>query len=142
MASVAIDRRVSSRQREAIVVLLNVLDGNLPATNRMALFAIRAHLALMNVGMAVLAALPDVGEDHLYVTRRTGHGTMHTAQRIVRLIVVELGNRTDRLPAIRRVTVLTRHRETAVRTTSSFGDLSSRASRECGKCNREDDESC
>ena len=56
MAGIAIDCRVGPGQRETIVVLLDLLDRYSPATHAVALLAIRAQLAPVNVGVAVLAA--------------------------------------------------------------------------------------
>jgi hypothetical protein len=87
----------------------------------------------VNIGMAILAALTDVGENHLRVTLDASDAGVHTAQRIARLVVVELRNCSDRLPAIRRVAVLARDGKIAMWTTRAFGDLRSSASRERGK---------
>jgi hypothetical protein len=56
VASVAVDGSVGARQREAIVVLLNVLNRDLPSPHSVALLAVGAQLPLVNVGMAILAA--------------------------------------------------------------------------------------
>ena len=60
----------------------------------------------MNIGVAVLATLSDIGEDGFHVTLRTSHGLMHAAQWITGLVVIEFGNGADRLPGTRRVAVL------------------------------------
>jgi len=60
----------------------------------------------MDVGMAVLTTLTDVREHHLHVTGSASHGRMHAAQGITRLVMVELGNRPDWLPAARGMAVL------------------------------------
>ena len=122
-------------------MVLHILNRHLPSANRVALFAIRTQLAFVNVCVAVLAALTDVRENHLHVTRGTCHGSVHPAQRITRLVVVELGNGTDWLPAICIVAVLAGNSEVSVRTMRAFGGgLRSCASRKCGKCQSEDDD--
>ena len=73
VAGIAIDGSVSSRQRESIVVLLNIFIRDLPSSDGVTLFAIGAQLASMNVGVTILTALPDIGENHLDVTLRAGH---------------------------------------------------------------------
>ena len=133
VAGIAVDRSVGARQREPVVVLLNILDRDLPSPHRMALFAVRAQLALVNIGMAVLAALTNIRENHLHVARGAGDGSVHAAQRIARLAMVELGNGTDWLPANRSVAVLARDSQAAVRTVASFSDLRTRSSQESGK---------
>ena len=57
MTGIAVNNRVGTRQREAVVVLLDIFDGNLPAPNRMAFLAVSSQLAPMNVGVTVLAML-------------------------------------------------------------------------------------
>jgi hypothetical protein len=130
VAGITVDGCVGTGQRETIIVLLHIFNSDAPSADRMALLTIRAQLALVNIGVAVLAALTDIGENHLYVTLDTSHAGMHTAQRITRLVVVEFRNCADRLPSIRRVAVLARDGQTAVGTTRSFGDLRTSASRE------------
>lgn len=53
MARDAINRRMSSDQREAIFVSAYGLQGNVPADHTVALLAIRAKLPAVNVGVAV-----------------------------------------------------------------------------------------
>ena len=115
MTGVAVDGGVRPGQREPVIVLLDLLDRHLPTANRVALFAVRSQLPLVNVRMAVLAALPDAGEHGLYVTLNAGHRLVHAAQRVSCLIVIEFWNRTDRFPPGSGVTVLTRHVQISVR---------------------------
>jgi len=133
VAGIAVHSCVGTGQRETIVVLLHIFNRDRPSADGVALLAIRAQLTLVNIGVAVLAALPDVGENHLHVTLDASDTGVHTAQRIARLVVVELRNCADRLPAIRGVTVLARNDQIAVWTTRAFGGLRSSASRERGK---------
>ncbi len=106
VTGVAVDGRMSSGQRKTIRMLLDLLDGNLPSADRVALLAIGAQLALVNVGVAILTALAHAGENHLDVTLCAGYRGVHTAQGIPRLVMVELGNRADRPPAVCGVAVL------------------------------------
>ena len=133
VAGIAVDRSVSTRQREPIVVLLHVLNGDLPSPHRMALFAVRAQLALVNIGMAILAPLTNIAENHLHVTRGAGDGSVHATQGIARLVVIEFRNGANWLPVARGVAVLARNSQISVRTVRAFGRLRSRASRERGK---------
>jgi hypothetical protein len=114
-------------------VLLHIFNSDGPSADGVALLAIRAQLTLVNIGVAVLAALTDVRENHLHVTLDASDAAVHTAQRIARLVVIELRNCADRLPAICRVAVLARDGKTAVWTTRAFGGLRTSASRERGK---------
>ena len=73
MAGIAIYRCVRSGQREAVVVLLDLLNRDLPTANRMASFAIGAQLPLVDICVAILTALADIIEHHLYVAASAGH---------------------------------------------------------------------
>ena len=112
--------RVRAKQREAILVILHLLYGNVPALDRVAQLAIRTHLPAVNIRVAVGAILSHVGEDRLYVALHTRYFFVHAAQRIVRLVVIKLRHRADRAPARRRVTVFARNRQRPVRTPRGF----------------------
>jgi hypothetical protein len=79
MAFIALHHGVRAEQREAIEVLLNRLDGNLPARYGVALRAIRAKLAAMEVRVAVGAVLADIRKYRLHVAARAGNFLMHAA---------------------------------------------------------------
>lgn len=77
----------------------------------------------MNVGVAILAASAHIAEHHLHVALDASHILVQAPQRIPSLVVIEFGNRTDRLPALRRVTVLTGYIQAAmwaIRTSSAL----------------------
>ena len=79
MTVVALHCRVRAQQREAILVILHLLDGNIPALNGVALRAVRAHFSLVDVGMAILAILADIGKDGLDVALHALHLLVHAA---------------------------------------------------------------
>ena len=133
VAGIAVDRSVGTRQREPVVVLLNILNRDLPSPHRVALFAVGAQLAPVNIGMAVLTALTNTGENHLHVACGAGDGSVHATQRISRLVMVELGNGANRPPAIRGVAVLARDSQAAVRTVAPFSNLRTHSYLESGK---------
>ncbi len=56
MAVIALQRCMRAQQREAVEVILNCLHGYVPPVHRMALFAVRAHLPPMNVGVTIRAS--------------------------------------------------------------------------------------
>src|SRR2546429_8777829 len=95
----------------------NLLNGIVPTKNGVTLRAIRAHLALVNVGVAILAILPHIREYRFYVALCALHFLVHAAQRIVRFVVIEFGDRANGAPARSGVAVLARNRERSVRTT-------------------------
>ena len=49
MTRVAIQSRVRPNQREAIHVLIDLLNGDVPTLHRVALLAVCAHLPLVNI---------------------------------------------------------------------------------------------
>ena len=101
MAIFALHRGVRTEKRETILVIFDLRDGNLPAKHRVALRAVGAEFALMNVGVAISAVLADVRKDRFYVTLVTFHFFMHAAERIVGLVVVEFWHGADGPPGSR-----------------------------------------
>lgn len=106
MAGGAVQRRVGPEQREAVLVLVDLLHGDLPALHAVTLLTICAELALMDVGVAVGALLTHVCEYRLDVALGAGHSLMHTPQWITSLVMVELGHAADRLPSAQGVAIL------------------------------------
>ena len=72
----------------------------------MALRAVRSQLALVDVGVAILAALSNIGEYGFDVTFSTRDRCVHTSEWILRLVVIEFRDGADRLPCVRCVAVL------------------------------------
>lgn len=116
MAVFALHGGVRAQQREAILVIFHLLDGDIPALNRVALRAVRAHLPLVNVGMAVLAIPAYIGENWFYMALDALDFFVHAAKRILRFVVIELRHRADGAPTGSRVAVLARNRQGSVRT--------------------------
>jgi hypothetical protein len=59
---------------------------------------------------------PDISKDHLGVALRAGHTFMQAAQRVLGGVVIEFGDRPDRLPAAQRVAVLAWNAQASMRT--------------------------
>ena len=97
-------------------MFLHLLHGNLPSLHRVAVRAVGAHLSLVDVGVAVLAILPHVGEDRLHMALRALHFFVHAAQRIPCFVVIKFRDGADGAPASRGVAVLARDRKRTVRT--------------------------
>jgi hypothetical protein len=133
VTGIAVHRRVRSGQREAIIVLLYLLNRNLPPSNGVASLAIRSQLPLVNIGVAVLAALADIAEDRFYVTLNAGHRLVHSAQGITRPVVIEFRNGPDRCPPTCSVAILAGNIQVSVRTASSAGHLRLRRTRVRGE---------
>jgi hypothetical protein len=79
VATVAVQGRMRSKERESVVVLLHLLNRDLPSPHGVALLAVCSHLPLMNVGVAILAGFSDAGKDRLHVALCAGYGSMHSA---------------------------------------------------------------
>ena len=73
----------------------------------------------MNIGVAILTILPHIREYRFYVALYALHSLVHAAQRIVRFVVIEFGDRANGAPARSGVAVLARNRQRSVRTTSA-----------------------
>lgn len=87
-------------------MVLDRLHGYLPAVDAVARLALGAHLPSMNVRVAIGAPGTGVGEHRLGVALRAGHARVHPAQGIAGSVVIEFGNRADRLPPNCGVAVL------------------------------------
>ena len=90
---------MSAKQREAILVIFDWLCGQFPTLHGVALGAIGAHLAAMDIRVTVGAILADVGKNRLHVALSAFDFFMHAAQGIFRFIVIELGNGANGAPA-------------------------------------------
>jgi hypothetical protein len=115
VAIFALHSGVRPQQREAVLVILYLLDGNIPALNRVTLGAVRAHFSLVDVGVAILAILANIGEDRFDVALRALHLFVHAAQRILCLVVIELRDSADGAPTRGAVAVLARNRKRPMR---------------------------
>src|ERR1700731_2460781 len=117
VAVLALHRGVSAEQREAILVIFDLLNGIIPTENRVALRAVRAHFPLVNIGVAVLTVLAHVREYRFYVALRALNFLMHAAERISCFIVIKFRDGADGAPASSGVAVLAGNGERSVRTT-------------------------
>ena len=81
----------------------------------MAGIALCRVLAPVNVRMTILALHPRIREHQVLMTIPAPDLRMQAAQRKSSFLVIKFRNRPDRLPSLRRVAVLARNRELAVR---------------------------
>lgn len=128
MAGVAGRCRMGSGQREPVHVLIDLLDRNFPTPHGVTVFASRAHLSAVNIGMAVRAFVSDIRKNQLGVTGRTGNPFVHAPQRELGPIVIEFRRAADRLPAVNRMAVLTGQIQRPVRAARVLRSLRRRAS--------------
>lgn len=101
-------------------MVLDLLNGNLPAKHRVALRAVRTELPAVNIRMAIRAVLADVREDRLYVALGAFHLFVHASKRVTRLVVIEFRDRSNRPPARRGMAVFAGNREGTVRASRSL----------------------
>ena len=71
-------------------MVADILERYVPSLNGVAVLAVRAKLATMDVGMAIGAVLAHVFEDQLGMALGAGDFLMHSTQRIASLIMIEL----------------------------------------------------
>ena len=103
---VAIHPRVRSNQREAVLVLIDVVNGNLPTIGVVAEVALGAILAAMQIGVAVLALDGGVAEIEVLVAVGALHFGVPATQRKLGFRMVEFKFGAQRLPALCVVTLL------------------------------------
>ena len=115
VALIAGNRRVRPEEWEPVLVIPELLRGDLPPQHGVATRAVRAHLALMHVGVTILAVLTDLRENRLDVALCAFHFFVHAAQRILCFGVIEFDDTPDRTPARGGMAVLTRNVQRAVR---------------------------
>ena len=103
-------------QREAIPVVLDSPRVYAPSLHRMAVLALRAELALVEICMAIRAAGAGFGKDFRYVARITRDILMHATKLEMGFrIVIEFEPRPQGRPTRSGVTVLTRKRKLPMR---------------------------
>ena len=112
--------RMGAEKRETILVILDLLDRDIPAQNGVTLRAVRSHPALVDVRMTILTVLAHVGKNRLHVALVALNLLVHPAQRIIGLVVIEFRYRTNGLPTSSGMTVFARNRERTVRTTAGL----------------------
>lgn len=118
MALLAFHYSVRAEQRKSVEVLLIRLDGHPPAENRVALGAVGAELAAVNVSVTIGASLSNVGENRLGVASRAWYFFVHAAKRVPRGVVVEFRNSANGDPACVRVAIFAGNCEGTVRTSA------------------------
>ena len=112
-----------AHERETVLVVLDLLYGNLPPFDGVALLARGTELPLVNISMAIGALAGHIAEHQLGVARHARHFFVHASQRIFRLIVIKLGNAADRFPSTEGVAVLARNVQWPMRAPGSLAAL-------------------
>lgn len=128
MAIDAFQGRVRADQREAVLVRFDFLSVHIPAFDGVALLAIGAELAPMDIGVAIRAFHTDTFEVQADVALRAGNAGVHSPQRVACLIVIEFRDAADWLPVRGGMAVFARDVDGAVRIACVPGLLRSRSS--------------
>ena len=102
-------------------MLIDVVDRNLPAIDSMAEIALRAVFSAVQVGVTILALPADVGEHGIDMTLLAEHLGVQAAQGIARFVVIELGTLANGHPSHRRMAILARGLQRAVRVRPRHG---------------------
>jgi hypothetical protein len=79
VARIAIQRGVGAQEREPILVLLDLLQGHIPALHRVALLTTGTELAPVDISVAIGTLGADVGENRFGMALRAGYALVHTA---------------------------------------------------------------
>jgi len=105
---IALHDGMSPHEGEAVLVILDRIEGDIPTPDRVAAFTIGAKLPAMNVGVAVGAMGTYVFENEAGVALCAAYLLMHATEGIASGVVIELGNRANGLPTGIGVAVLAR----------------------------------
>ena len=106
MAGLAVQSSMHTHQREAGAVMpLDHLCGFVPSSGRMTLLAIAAQLPLMNVKMAIKAALTRIGEHKRCMALHAPHLSVPPHQRKVSLAMIKIQGRLQPAPTFGGVTL-------------------------------------
>jgi len=103
-----------AKKRKTVLVIFELLCGDVPSEYGVATRAVRAHLPLVDVGMAILAVLAGIRKYEFDVALFAFYFFVHALKRVLRFIVIELKSLADRPPRGGRVTILARNGERAV----------------------------
>ena len=105
MTGIASERRVRTDQGEAILMLFDVPNRDLPPLDCVAVFALRSQLPAMDVGVAIGAAVAHFGKNKVRMTlRAVDQRRVHAAQWKCSFVVIKVRPRANRFPARAGVT--------------------------------------
>lgn len=118
VAGSAIQRCVGSHQGKTVLVLVNLLRGNLPTLYAVALLTTGSELTLVDIRVAIGALVAYILKYRFDVALGARNSLMQPTQRVPGLIVVEFWCVSNRLPSAQGMAVLTGDIEGAVRTSA------------------------
>ncbi len=114
VAKFAVNRRMRTQKWKPVLVVPDGLRRLAPTPDGMALLAIAAHLAPVNVGVAINALHAGVRKHRLQMACPAVHSPVHAAQGVPGLRVIEIGGGPDWFPIGRSVAVVACNRQGAV----------------------------
>jgi hypothetical protein len=120
VAVLALKGCMSAKKREPVRMSISALYNLAPSANVMALFAIAAEFAAVNIRMTIGALRSDICKNQFYVTLPAIQPLMHPFQRKSGSAVVKIGKRADRFEACCIMTIPARQFDRAVRTGHRF----------------------
>lgn len=115
MAPFAFDECMRSYQREAVLVIADGLHCHIPSLDRMTTLAVGAHLAAMDIRMAIGTMLANIFKDEAGVALCTRNLLVHAAERVSRHVVIELGYSPYGIPTCVGMAILAWHCNGAMR---------------------------
>lgn len=107
VAGVAVNHCVGANKREAILVFIDVMNGNLPAIGVMTELALGTVLSAVKVRVAVLALIRCICEVEVGVAVAARHGGVPPPQREAGLRVTEFDSCRQNFPILTGMTGLT-----------------------------------
>jgi hypothetical protein len=103
-------------QRETVLMLIDVVDRNLPPGVAMAEIALGAVLSAMDIRVAVLTLIADFREHEVAMAILATNALVHPTEGETGLAMFELQNVTKRLPPLRGMAILAGYLQCTVRT--------------------------
>ena len=116
VAGVAVNGRMSADQGKAVLMFVDVMDRHLPAAVTVAQVTLRSIFPPVNVGVAVLASLTNVGKSQVDVAILAGHFGVQPTQGKPGFAMVKFRRTADGRPASRGVAVLAGDLQVPMRT--------------------------
>jgi hypothetical protein len=108
VTGITVDRRVRPDKREAVLMLIDVVDRHLPSGVPMADVTLRRVLSAMNVRVTILALISNFGEYQVGVAVLATNALMHPTQSEAGRPMIELQNVAKGFPTLGSMAILAR----------------------------------
>lgn len=116
VAGITVNRRMRPDEREAVLMLIDVVDRHLPSGVAVAQITLGSIFSPMDIRVAVLTLISDFGEHQVGMTILTTNALVHPTQSEASLAMIELKNATKRFPTLRSMAILAGCLQYTVRT--------------------------